>query len=369
LRHYEDLPASVKKRKKDELEVDYQMRTAQIGRKFKDAQEAINVAGKDPYRKNTALVLTGMIGLKDGRADSKEFFNEILSEHGTVSWLYRAESWFGLACDELANGDCVQDAYKRLVAAQYVYVLLGLQGTPHTEFPLLEAKNLNDCTPANILMGNEKLRTLGKETCFDLRKEAIIYSGIRDDLIWDLTGRLLKTSDPLRTRVAEKAKYQALLLAEKPPWEAQFKEKKMGKNKVFIGHGRSFVWRDVKDFLADRLHLDYDEYNREATAGFSTKERLESMLNETSFALLVMTAEDEHTDATHHARENVVHELGLFQGRLGFRRAIVLLEEGCTEFSNITGISQIRFPKGDITAKFEEIRRVLEREGILHPSR
>jgi predicted nucleotide-binding protein len=78
-----------------------------------------------------------------------------------------------------------------------------------------------------------------------------------------------------------------------------------------------------------------------------------------------MTAEDEHADATRHARENVVHEAGLFQGRLGFRRAIILLEEGCAEFSNIVGLSQIRFPKGNIRACFEDVRAVLEREGLL----
>ena len=27
-----------------------------------------------------------------------------------------------------------------------------------------------------------------------------------------------------------------------------------------------------------------------------------------------MTAEDEHADGTKHARENVIHEVGLFQG-------------------------------------------------------
>jgi predicted nucleotide-binding protein len=64
------------------------------------------------------------------------------------------------------------------------------------------------------------------------------------------------------------------------------------------------------------------------------------------------------------ARENVVHEIGLFQGRLGFGRAIILLEEGCEEFSNIQGLGQIRFPKGNIGAKFEDIRAVLEREGL-----
>jgi predicted nucleotide-binding protein len=57
---------------------------------------------------------------------------------------------------------------------------------------------------------------------------------------------------------------------------------------------------------------------------------------------------------------------GLFQGRLGFQRAIILLEEGCAQFSNIEGLTQIRFPRNEILAKSEEIRRVLEREGILN---
>jgi len=40
-------------------------------------------------------------------------------------------------------------------------------------------------------------------------------------------------------------------------------------------------------------------------------------------------------------------------------------EKDCEEFSNIQGLGQIRFPKGNIGAVFEEIRRVLEREGII----
>lgn len=135
--------------------------------------------------------------------------------------------------------------------------------------------------------------------------------------------------------------------------------------RVFIGHGHSTMWKVLKDFLSERLKLSYDEFNREPTAGLSTKERLEEMLNHASFALLIMTAEDERLDGTLHARDNVIHEVGLFQGRLGFSKAIVLMEEGCEEFSNIRGLTQIRFPKGDIMAVSEEIRRVLERERIL----
>ncbi len=135
--------------------------------------------------------------------------------------------------------------------------------------------------------------------------------------------------------------------------------------KIFIGHGRSSVWLKLAAFLRDRLQLEFEEFNQESAAGLSNKERLLAMLGNSCFALLIMTAEDEHADKTRHARENVIHEAGLFQGRLGFERAIILLEDGCQEFSNVHGIGQIRFTKDHIEHQFEEIRRVLEREKII----
>ena len=134
---------------------------------------------------------------------------------------------------------------------------------------------------------------------------------------------------------------------------------------VFIGHGRSPLWRELKDFISERLKLPWDEFNREAVAGYTTSERLQTMMNQAGFAFLIMTAEEEGADAQLRARPNVIHEVGLFQGHLGLNRAIVLLEDGCVEFSNIIGLSQIRFPTGDIPARFEEVRRVLEREGFI----
>lgn len=135
--------------------------------------------------------------------------------------------------------------------------------------------------------------------------------------------------------------------------------------RIFIGHGGSTEWLKLEKFLRDRLHLEVDEFNRISSAGIATPERLKEMLKRCTFAFLVMTAEDQQADGTMRARENVVHEAGLFQGHLGFERAIVLLENGCETFSNIHGLGHIGFPKGDIDAARDEIRHVLEREKVI----
>jgi len=134
---------------------------------------------------------------------------------------------------------------------------------------------------------------------------------------------------------------------------------------VAIGHGRSLIWLELHRFIRERLNLACDEFNRVAVAGIPNTTRLSGMLDVAGIAFLVCTAEDEMADRSERARQNVVHEAGLFQGRLGFSRAIVMLEEGCEQFSNIEGLGQLRFPKGQINARFEDVRQVLEREGFI----
>ena len=135
--------------------------------------------------------------------------------------------------------------------------------------------------------------------------------------------------------------------------------------KIFIGHGHSSIWRELKDFLENKLGLPCEEFNSISTAGRSTKERLAEMLDVCCMAFLIMTGEDEQPDGKLRARSNVIHEVGLFQGKLGFERAIILLEEGCEDFSNIHGITHIPFPKRNMRAAFEDIRDVLKRESII----
>ena len=135
--------------------------------------------------------------------------------------------------------------------------------------------------------------------------------------------------------------------------------------RVFIGHGRSAEWLKLRIFLTDTLHVRCDEFNIEPTAGLQTANRIATMLVSAQMAFLVMTAEDEYADGTLHARENVIHEIGLFQAKLGAERAIVMLEGGCSRFSNLDGLTTINFPRGDLLARSEDIRRVMHRERAL----
>ena len=131
---------------------------------------------------------------------------------------------------------------------------------------------------------------------------------------------------------------------------------------IFIGHGRSSQWRDLKDHLTDKHGYKIEAYETGARAGHTIRDILDEMASKSSFALLVMTGEDLGEDGSIKARQNVVHEVGLFQGHLGFSRAIVLLEKGTEEFSNLYGIQQIRFSKDNIKETFGEILATIKRE-------
>jgi predicted nucleotide-binding protein len=144
-----------------------------------------------------------------------------------------------------------------------------------------------------------------------------------------------------------------------PPPE---KPKPVAQPTIFIGHGGSPLWRDLKDHLHDVHRYQVIAFETGARAGHTARDVLGEMLKKASFALLVLTAEDEQADGSMRARQNVIHEAGLFQGKLGFSRAILLLEQGCDEFSNVQGVQQIRFSKGNIRETFGDVLGALSRE-------
>lgn len=131
---------------------------------------------------------------------------------------------------------------------------------------------------------------------------------------------------------------------------------------VFIGHGQSNCWRDLKDHLQDKHDIKIEAYETGARAGHSIRDILDDMIKKSSFALLVLTGEDEQASGESRARQNVIHEAGLFQGRLGFSRAILLLEKDVENFSNVQGVQYIEFSKNNIKEVFGEVLATLRRE-------
>lgn len=215
-----------------------------------------------------------------------------------------------------------------------------------------------------IQKGNVKLGQV-KIWCGAVSSQLVKIYGRESDICASLLPKNIPDNIDAQDELEKRAQRLELYVSDiQKTGELAFLGKKSG-SRIFIGHGRSPMWRELKDFINERLLLPWDEFNREAVAGIPTFERISEMLESANFAFLIMTAEDQHSDDSTHARQNVVHEVGLFQGRIGPRKAIILLEEGCSEFSNIIGLSQIRFPMGNISASFEEIRRVLEREGVI----
>ena len=131
--------------------------------------------------------------------------------------------------------------------------------------------------------------------------------------------------------------------------------------RIFIGHGRNGQWEKLKSHLSDKHGFDVEAYETGNRAGHTIRDILENMAEKSTFAFLVLTGEDK-TDSGIRARQNVIHECGLFQGKLGYNRAIMIVEHGIELASNFDGIQQLRFKRGRISEVFGDAVATIRRE-------
>jgi predicted nucleotide-binding protein len=215
--------------------------------------------------------------------------------------------------------------------------------------------------------GDEKWRHDNVEEFFaDYRKRpqsATMFRGVRRGL--GLTVNVYDTDTVIEVEAVDRVKIETVFsICEAAREASKLPAKPSPKPVIFVGHGHSPLWRDLKEHLHDQHGYQVEAYETGARSGHVIRDILVELVRSSSFAFLVLTAEDEHADGTMHARENVIHETGLFQGRLKHGRAVVLLEEGATEFSNIAGIQQIRCMKNNIRETFGDVLAVLRRETL-----
>lgn len=136
---------------------------------------------------------------------------------------------------------------------------------------------------------------------------------------------------------------------------------------IFIGHGRDMAWRDLKDHLHDKHFFAVEAYEVGSRAGHTIRDIVEEMADKSSFALLVLSKEDEQQSGEYRARQNVIHEAGVFQGKLGFSRAVLLVENGVELPSNLQGVQYIPYSSGGIRETFGDVLALLRREFSARP--
>ena len=130
--------------------------------------------------------------------------------------------------------------------------------------------------------------------------------------------------------------------------------------RVFISHGRANDWKDVQNFIEKDLKLPTLELAQEPSRGRTILQKLEEESTSCSFAVIVMTGDDLDSEGVLRTRENVMHEIGYFQGKWGLSAVCLLHEEGTNIPSNIHGLVYIPFPTGYINATFGVLMRELK---------
>lgn len=130
--------------------------------------------------------------------------------------------------------------------------------------------------------------------------------------------------------------------------------------RVFITHGHSNDWRAVQAFIEKDVDLPTIELAQQPNAGQTLIEKLFESAVRCDSAVIVMTGDDLANGNEARVRENVMHEIGFFQGLYGRKFVILLHEDGVNTPTNLSGIAYIPFPKGNIEAGFHVLQRELK---------
>ena len=124
-------------------------------------------------------------------------------------------------------------------------------------------------------------------------------------------------------------------------------------NTVFVVHGRPPAPRmEVELLIGKATKLEPVILTDQVNKGATLIEKLEEHLSGTSFAVIIMTADDlgqlnsEGEIPAPRARQNVVLELGFAMGALGRRKVAILHEEGIELPSDISGVAYYPLDSG-----------------------
>jgi hypothetical protein len=118
----------------------------------------------------------------------------------------------------------------------------------------------------------------------------------------------------------------------------------------------------VREFSEQHCGLRTYELNSASADEPELNAVLRESLDRCNFAICLLTTRD---TTTTRADQKLVYQAGVLQGRYGFGRVALLVEEGCDTFSNVAGLIRLDFPHGRVNSTFVELERMLERENLV----
>ena len=134
---------------------------------------------------------------------------------------------------------------------------------------------------------------------------------------------------------------------------------------VFLSHGHNELLKlKLKDFLRTKLGKMPIILSEEPSRGLTVVEKLERVSEICCFAVILMTKDDQQNNGGLRARQNVIHEIGFFQGRYGRKNVVLLAERGVELFTNISGIIRIEFDAEHFEECYEPLRSELDSSAL-----
>lgn len=129
---------------------------------------------------------------------------------------------------------------------------------------------------------------------------------------------------------------------------------------IFISHGHAELLKyQIKDFVQNKLGKTALILSEQPNNGMTIVEKLEAASEKCNKAIILLTKDDETADGSMRSRQNVIHEIGFFQGKYGRKNVIFLCEEGVELFTNISGIVYVKFDRDHFSEIFEQLRNEL----------
>jgi predicted nucleotide-binding protein len=130
---------------------------------------------------------------------------------------------------------------------------------------------------------------------------------------------------------------------------------------VFIIHGLSEDWRIVEKYINEELHFKTSLLQDDNKFGETLIDRLEETIDfDCDCAVAIMTPDEKMANGDYRASQNVIFEIGYYQGVEDWDDVIILQNNSLKIQAEITGLTTIDYKTGEIESTFTRLKARLE---------